>query len=199
MDDLEEKLRRLLKEEEEKKKKINWFELGIALSKIGKAMATPEAQNAVKEFNKARHKLRKSQWEFCQKFPDDGLCKKLRERGPLFQPLIYKYGISERDLYVLGVIEEKKSSASSFESLKLEGKAKKVRKAYNIKYGDIRDFREEITIEYQLSEQLFKEKFGIVDLETIKSNWHIFYLLVIIPINICLILYFILLSLGKLN
>lgn len=171
MDDLEEKLRRLLKEEEEKKKKVNWLGFFNSLSEVGKKMQTPEAQNAIKGFNEARHKLRKSQWELCQKFPDDGLCKKLRERGPLFQPLIYKYGISERDLYVLGVIEEKKASAHDFfEKSKLGGKALTILASYKVGFFENSELIEEINFEsYQTNPELI-EKYGKIDLDTIKSK-----------------------------
>ncbi|MFY7943239.1 MAG: hypothetical protein ACOVNZ_01585, partial [Crocinitomicaceae bacterium] len=164
MDDLEEKLRRLLKEEEEKKKKVNWLNVGIAFSKFGKAMQTPEAQKASEDLTMARINMKMSTWEFCNKYPDNPFC-------PAIQPLIYQYAISEGDLYILGVIQEKKAtSLNSYEKSKLNGKVSTILAKYNVGFFKTNELMDEIKfVSYQTNPELI-EKYGKIDLDTIKSK-----------------------------
>jgi hypothetical protein len=102
---------------------------------------------------------------------------------------IKKYNVSEKDLYILGIIEAKKSTAGLFEKEKLKAKSMGVLKPYNIKFMDIGTLLDEIKKQDYHKDQILIEKYGIIDLETTKSSMGLKYSVPIIGI-IAVIFYF---------
>ena len=83
---------------------------------------------------------------------------------------IKKYNISEKDLYTLGIIEAKKSTAGFFEKEKLKAKSMGVLKPYNIKFIDLGTLLGEIKKQEYHTNQNLIEKYGNIDLESTKSS-----------------------------
>jgi ATP-dependent Zn protease len=94
--------------------------------------------------------------------------------------LLEKYKIKEEDLYMLGAIEKKKSSASYFEKEKLKAKSMGILKPYNVKFMDLGGLLNEIKSKDFGNNQVFIDKYGDVNLDTIKSSSGLKYIIPII-------------------
>ena len=46
-----------------------------------KLKTDPRAQAAIDDFNAAKERMYRATETFCDRYPDDGLCKKLKSRG----------------------------------------------------------------------------------------------------------------------
>ena len=84
--------------------------------------------------------------------------------------LIEKYSISEQDLYTLGVIEEKKSKAGLWEKQKLTNMSNTVVKPYNVALLDTGVLYLEIRDRGFHNDQTLINKYGPLNLETIKGD-----------------------------
>jgi len=106
---------------------------------------------------------------------------------------IKKYNISEKDLYTLGIIEAKKSTAGFFEKEKLKAKSMGVLKPYNIKFIDLGTLLGEIKKQEYHTNQNLIEKYGNIDLESTKSSMGLKYSIPIIGC-VAVLFYFIFMS-----
>jgi len=84
--------------------------------------------------------------------------------------LIEKYNISEQDLYTLGVIEEKKSTAGWLDKEKLKAKSMGVLKPYNVKFMDLGNLLSAIKAQSLHTDQTLRDKYGDIEIENIKSS-----------------------------
>lgn len=85
--------------------------------------------------------------------------------------LIEKYNLSEKDLYILSVIEKRKENSSFIEKEKLKGKSMSVLKPYKVKFMDLGILLDKISenTDYYTRKEII-DKYGEVDLKIIKSS-----------------------------
>jgi hypothetical protein len=84
--------------------------------------------------------------------------------------LIKKYNITDRDLYALAFIEERKPQAGFLEKEKLKGKSMGILKPYNVKFMDIGVLLDQIKKGQFHNDLHLKEKYGEVDLGSTASS-----------------------------
>ncbi len=101
--------------------------------------------------------------------------------------IISKYNISEQDLYTLGIIEAKKSTAGFFEKEKLKAKSLGVLKPYNVKFMDLGNLLNAIKTQGYHANQTLIDKYGNINLETKASSMGLKY---IIPIVVGIVVFF---------
>ncbi len=90
--------------------------------------------------------------------------------------VLLKYKISEKDLYTLGVIENKKEDASFFAKEKLKAKSMGILKPYNIAFMDIGGVLKAIRSNHYHANPLLIEKYGPADLEATSSSMGLKYI-----------------------
>lgn len=100
--------------------------------------------------------------------------------------IISKYNISEQDLYTLGIIEAKKSTAGFFEKEKLKAKSMGVLKPYNVKFMDLGNLLSAIKTQEYHANQTLIEKYGNIDLEAKASSMGLKY---VIPIAVGIVVF----------
>ncbi len=96
------------------------------------------------------------------------------------QKLIEKYQISERDLYVLSVIEDKKKTSGIWAKQKLSNKFMGIMKIYKVSFMDLGSIRNAIQHrKFHLDEGLIS-KYGEINLDNEKSSSGFQYILKIV-------------------
>jgi hypothetical protein len=94
--------------------------------------------------------------------------------------IIHKYSISEKDLYILGLIEERKKTSSFLAKEKLKSKSLSVLKPYNVKFSDLGLLLEEIRNQNYHSDQYLSEKYGKINIENGPSSFGLKYFIPLI-------------------